>query len=77
VIPCRVQCIPRNMPAFISRHVYPPLLNIVVRRLCVCWRLEAISQLMAWFYAGSCIRTSENSPSRTFVNKGMKKGRGC
>src|SRR5215211_5746653 len=52
-----------NLPTFISRHVYPPLLNIVVRVLCVCWRLEAISRLMARFYAGSCIQTSENSSS--------------
>jgi hypothetical protein len=63
VILCRVQCIPRSMPAFISRHVYPPLLDIVVRRLYVCWGLEAISRLMARFYAGSCIQTSENPPS--------------
>jgi hypothetical protein len=28
------------------------------------------------FYAASCIRTSENSSSTQFVNKGKKKGRG-
>jgi len=28
-------------------------------------------------YAGSWIRTSEKTSSRTFVNKGKKKGRGC
>ena len=29
-----------------------------------------------WSYPASCIRTSENAPSRTLVNKGEKKGRG-
>ena len=28
-------------------------------------------------YSGSWIRTSEKTSSRTFVNKGKKKGRGC
>jgi hypothetical protein len=50
--------------ALISTHIYPVPLDVVVRRAPRKPSEAILAALEGRFYARSCIRTSENSPSR-------------
>jgi hypothetical protein len=62
--------------AYPASRIFIRWRKILFRPLCSPTLWETSSPRSERDYAGSWIRTSENSPSRTLVNKGNRKGRG-
>jgi hypothetical protein len=57
-------------------HIYPAPLDVVMGPQLSRCREQTLSESSGKLYAESCMPTSENTPSRTLVNKGNKMGRG-